>query len=279
MHKKDKSSVTFKLLGILLIAFFTVITVYPLFQTILISLKPVEEFTRNPLGFTTVIRLQNYVDAWVMGDFNTLFLNTIIVTVTTVILVIIIASPAGFTLSKLKVRGEKYIYSYFMLGMIIPIQAIMIPLMKITNVTHMNNRLSTLVLIYTGTLISFPILIYTGFYKNIPYEIIEAARIDGCNVFRLFASIIFPMTTMVNMTVAIFVGKEPWRDFFIPLLFTSDKSKRTLAIGLFTFQGSYFTNWTIIFAMIVLISLPLVLLFLFSQKAFINGVVAGSVKG
>jgi raffinose/stachyose/melibiose transport system permease protein len=219
------------------------------------------------------------VDAWVMGDFNTLFLNTIIVTAATVILVILTASPAGFTLSKLKVRGEKYIYGYFMLGMIIPIQAIMIPLMKITNITHMNNKLSTLVLIYTGTLISFPILIYTGFYKNIPFEIIEAARMDGCNVFRLFRSIIFPMTTMVNLTVAIFVGKEPWRDFFIPLLFTSDKSKRTLAIGLFTFQGSYFTNWTIIFAMIVLISLPLILLFLFSQKTFINGVIAGSVKG
>ena len=142
----------------------------------------------------------------------------------------------------------------------------------------MNNRITTLVILYAGTLISFPILIYTGFYKNIPYEIIEAARLDGCNVFMLFRKIIFPMTTSVNFTVAIFIGKEPWRDFFIPLLFTSDKSKRTLAIGLFTFQGSYFTDWTIIFAMIVLISLPLVLLFLFAQKTFVNGVIAGSVK-
>ncbi|MCK5128805.1 MAG: carbohydrate ABC transporter permease [Clostridiales bacterium] len=245
----------------------------------MISLKPVEVFTMNPLGFTTQIRLENYIDAWVKGKISIMLLNTIIVTFMTIVIVILFASPAGFALSKLKIKGEKLIYNYFLLGLIIPIQAVMIPLMKLSNMTNMTNKLSTLIIIYSGWLLCFPILLYTGFYKSIPTEVIEAARIDGCNVFSLFRRIIFPMTKSANLMVAIFTGMVPWRDFFIPLIFTTENTKRTLAIGLFNFQGSYFNDWTIIFAMVVLMSLPLILLYLFSQKAFISGVMAGSIKG
>jgi raffinose/stachyose/melibiose transport system permease protein len=279
MLRKNLSAYLLKASGLLFIALFALATIYPLAQTIMISIKPVEEFTRNPLGFPTAIRLHNYVDAWVKGDFSTLLLNTVFVTGATVLLVIFLASPAGFALSKLKLKGEKFIYNYFMLGIIIPVQTIMIPLMRIGNMTQMNNKLSTLVIVYTVILLSFPILLYTGFYKSIPYEIIEAARMDGCSIIALFGKIIFPMTASINLTVAIFVGKEPWRDFFVPLIFSSEKSKRTLAVGLFAFQGSYYNDWTIIFAMIVLISLPLVLLYIFAQKSFISGIIAGSVKG
>lgn len=270
---------TGRLLGGILVAVFALVTLYPLLVTLMISLKPVEEFTRNPLGFTLNIRWANYADAWTRGGFGTLLLNTVFVTLMTIVVVILVASPAGFTLSKLKIKGEKFIYGYFLLGLIIPIQAIMIPLMKLSNQTHMTNRLTTLVIIYAGTKLCFPILLYTGFYKSLPYEVVEAARMDGCGTVSLFARIIFPMTASANLMVAIFTGMVPWRDFFIPLVFTSDQTKRTLAVGLFSFQGSYFNDWTIIFAMVVLMSLPLIALYLFAQKSFISGISAGAVKG
>lgn len=279
MKEKDLSSRILKIFGILFIIIFFLITIFPLYQTIIISIKPVEEFTINPLSFPREIRLYNYIDAWVDGNLNTLFLNTIIVTISTVAIVILLASPAGFALAKLNLKGKKAIYNYFILGMIVPIQVIMIPLLKFSGSANLTNTLTMLIITYVGIWISFPVLMYTGFYKSIPYEIVEAAKLDGCNIFSLFARIIFPMTSSINLTVAIFVGKEPWRDFFVPLVFTTDISKRTLAMGLFSFQSSYFNDWTVIFAMIVIMSLPLVLFYAFMQKTFIKGIVGGAVKG
>lgn len=279
MKEKDLSSRILKIFGILFIIIFFLITIFPLYQTIIISIKPVEEFTINPLSFPREIRLYNYIDAWVDGNLNTLFLNTIIVTISTVAIVILLASPAGFALAKLNLKGKKAIYNYFILGMIVPIQVIMIPLLKFSGSANLTNTLIMLIITYVGLWISFPVLMYTGFYKSIPYEIVEAAKLDGCNIFSLFARIIFPMTSSINLTVAIFVGKEPWRDFFVPLVFTTDISKRTLAMGLFSFQSSYFNDWTVIFAMIVIMSLPLVLFYALMQKTFIKGIVGGAVKG
>lgn len=257
---------------------FSILTIFPLLLCLIISVKPVSEFMMDPLGLPKKILLQNYIDAWTKGDLGLLFINTIIVTASTIAAVIAIASPAGFALSKLRIKGSKWFYNYFMLGIIIPFQAIMIPLMRFAGITGMTNRLFTLIIIFTGTNLSLPILIYTGFYKSLPTEIVEAARIDGCGVIKLFGRIIFPLTTAVNMTVAIFVGKVPWSDFFIPLLFTHDKSARTLPFGLFSFQTQYFTDWTLTFAMTVIISLPLILLYVFAQKSFMEGITAGAIK-
>ncbi len=273
-----KPGKTFNFAGAIILLLASVLTIFPLLQCLLISIKPVGEFMMDPLGLPRKIRLQNYVDAWIQGDLGLLFLNTIIVTASTIAAVIAIASPAGFALSKLRIKGAKWLYNYFLLGIIIPFQAIMIPLMRFAGITGMTNKLSTLVLIFTGTNLSLPILIYTGFYKSIPMEIVEAARIDGCGVIKLFIKIIFPLTTAVNMTVAIFTGKVPWSDFFIPLVFTNDKSARTLPFGLFSFQTQYFSDWTLTFAMSVIISIPLILFYVFAQKSFMQGITAGSVK-
>lgn len=274
----ERSIKTTTILGSVILFISAALTIFPLIQGLIISLKPVSEFMMDPLGLPKKIRLQNYIDAWVQGDLGLLFVNTIIVTGATILAVIAIASPAGFTLSKLRIKGSKWIYNYFLLGLIIPFQAIMIPLMRLAGITGMTNRLSTLVLIFTGTNLSLPILIYTGFYKSIPTEVVEAARIDGCGVIKLFRKIIFPLTTAVNMTVAIFVGKVPWSDFFIPLVFTNDKTARTLPFGLFSFQTQYFSDWTLTFAMTIIISFPLILLYVFAQKSFMQGITAGAIK-
>lgn len=267
-----------KVIGMTILILLVSLTIYPLIAAILISVKPIEEFTLNPIGLPDKIRLQNFPDAWIKGKFSTLFLNSFIVTVSTIICTILLTSPAGFALAKLKMKGEKMLYNYLILGLIVPIQVIMIPLMKIARTAHMMNRISTLVIIFTATGIALPIIIYTGFYKSIPDEILEAARIDGCNVFMIFSKILFPLTGAVNATVAIFAGMNPWKDFFIPLIFSTTNESRTLPVGLFNFTGSFFNEWTTIFAAIIIQSIPLIILYILLQKTFISGVTSGAVK-
>ncbi len=268
-----------KAVSIAILLIFIVVTVYPLIQTLLISIKPIDEFTLNPVGLPNKIRLENYMDAWKGGKFDSLFLNSIIVTFFTIVFTILLASPAGFALAKLKLKGEKFIYSYLILGMIIPFQVIMVPLMKYVRMFHAINRIETLIVIYTATSIILPVVMYTSFYKSIPDEIIEAAKIDGCSIIKVFGKILFPLTPSINATVAILVGMYPWRDFFIPLLFATDEKSRTLAVGIYSFSSSFFNDWTIIFAAMVIQSIPLIILYLVFQKTFVEGITSGAVKG
>lgn len=263
----------------LLFAIFLFCSIYPLFQVILISLKSTREFTLNATGLPTTLQFSNFSTAWQKGNFSQLFLNSVIITVVTVVLSVALASPAGFALSKLKPKGARAIYYYFILGMIIPVQVIMISLIKMGQATHLNNTLLFMIFIFTATGISFPLIIYTSFYKGLPMNVIEAAKIDGCNTFQLFTRIVFPLTNSVNATVAIIAGMYPWKDLFVPLVFGDSDNLRTLTVGLMHFSSSYFTDWPTIFAGVIIISLPIVLIYLAMQRYFIEGITAGAVKG
>ena len=216
---------------------------------------------------------------WTGGNFSVLFLNTVVITVFTIIFTILLASPAGFALAKLNLKGGKLIYNYLILGMIIPFQTIMVPLMKICRQLQAFNYSFTLIAIFTATSIILPVMLYTSFYKSVPDEIVEAAKLDGCGMIRILGKILFPLTKSVNATVAIFVGMYAWRDYLIPSLFATDPNARTLVVGIYNFTGSYFNNWPVIFAAIVIQSIPLVVLFLVFQKSFVDGITSGAVKG
>jgi raffinose/stachyose/melibiose transport system permease protein len=214
---------------------FTQIAIKALLQALMLSIKTPADFTLNPVGLPKTIIFTNYLDAWNKGNFTQFAFNSVFITVITVLLTILLASPAGFALAKLKPKGGKLIYSFFILGMIIPVQVIMIPLMKMGMITHLNDTLFFMVLIFTATGLSFPLLIYTSFYKGLPMDIIEAAKIDGCNLVYLFIKIIFPLTRSVNATIAILAGMYPWKDLFIPLVFGDSVKLHTLTLGLLRF--------------------------------------------
>lgn len=279
MKNWQTSTIILKACGYIIFFLFIIAIIYPLLMTLMISVKTPADFTMNPTGMPAQIHLQNYLIAWQKGNFSLLFSNSVIITVATILLTILLASPAGFVLAKQNIKGNKLIFYYFILGMIVPVQVLMIPLLKIGQMLGIYNTLAFLILIFTATGIAFPIMIYTSFYKSLPSEILEAARIDGCNTFNLFMKVIFPLTSSVNATVAIIAGMFPWKDFFIPLVFSSEEKVRTLTIGLFKFSGNYYTEWTTVFAAIVIQSLPLILIYLAVQKSFISGVTSGAVKG
>ncbi len=279
MKKRIKKLTPISILSILFIGILFVITLYPIVFTVFVSVKTTADFTTNPTGIPTAINWQNFVDAWVGGDFSVLIPNTVIVTVSTIILTVLLSSPAGFALAKLKIKGGNIMYNYLMLGLTIPFQTIMVPLMKFCRQLNLYNHLYTLVAILTATSIILPVLLYTSFYKSVPNELVEAARLDGCSTFRIWRSVLFPLTKSTNATVAILVGMYAWREYLIPSLFATDPNYKTMVVGIYNFTGSYFNNWPVIFAAVVIQSLPLVILYLLFQKSFVEGITAGSVKG
>lgn len=279
IEKRNASATLLLVCCWLMLVGFALLILYPLLQTLLISFKSSAEFTRDPTGFPAQFRWANYGDAWVKGKMNNLFLNSIIVTAGTIVLTILLASPAGFALAKLLPRRSNVFYNYFILGLIVPFQVIMIPLLKILRPIHLINNLPSLITIFTGMSLAFAIIIYTGFYKGLPHEIIEATQLDGCNTLQLFTKIIFPLTGSVNATVAIVTGIAPWSQFLPPLIFCSDERFRTLPIGILKFSSAYYTDWTIVFAAVIMQAIPIVVLFLLMQKTFIKGITEGSIKG
>lgn len=279
MKKKIKKITPLKILAFVFIGILFVITLYPIIFAAFVSVKTAADFSTNPTGIPTAINWQNFVDAWVGGNFSVLIPNTVIVTVSTIVLTILLASPAGFALAKLKLKGGEVMYNYLMLGLTIPFQTIMVPLMKFCRQLGLYNHLYTLVAILVATSIILPVLLYTSFYKTVPNELVEAARLDGCSTFRIWRSILFPLTKSTNATVAILVGMYAWREYLIPSLFATEPNYKTMVVGIYSFTSSYYNNWPVIFAAIVIQSLPLIVLYLIFQKSFVEGITAGSVKG
>lgn len=279
MRREIKKMTPLTIVCVVFLAIMLVLTLYPLIFTVFVSVKTTADFATNPTGIPNAINWQNFVDAWIGANFSVLLPNTVIITITTVCLTILLASPAGFALAKLKLKGSNLMYNYLMLGLTIPFQTIMVPLMKFCRQLKMYNHLYTLILILTATSIILPVILYTSFYKSVPNEIVEAARLDGCSNFKIWRTILFPITRSTNATVAILVGMYAWREYLIPSLFATDPNYKTMVVGIYGFTGSYFNNWPVIFAAVVIQSLPLVILYLIFQKAFVEGITAGSVKG
>lgn len=259
--------------------FFAVIVLYPLIKMLFISLKTPQEFFTDPLGLPKKIDIINFITVWHQANMTILFINTIVITAGTIFLTIAVATPAAFAIAKFRFPGKSLIHKYFMIGLIVPIQVLMVSLMKVTRLLHLRSSPHLLLIfLFTVFSLSLAIFIYTGFFKQIPMDLLDAAVIDGAGFPRMLISIALPVSGSTSAITAILVGMNPWKDFLIPLLFTMNEESRTLSLGIQQFQSSFFTNWTLVFAMMVMQSIPMIVLFILFQKYFIKGALTGSIK-
>ena len=207
-----------------------------------------------------------------------LFLNTIVITGLTILITMFVGSLSGFVLAKYQFKGKKFFLYYFMIGLIVPIQVLMVSLLKVSRILHMQNTYALLIFLFTVFSLSLAIFLYIGFCKRIPSSLLDAAIIDGASFMQVLFHIVLPLSSTINAIVAILVGMNPWKDFLIPLLFSSDETTRTLSLGILQFQESFFTNWTLVFAMMVMQTIPILVLFVLFQRYFVKGVISGSIK-
>ncbi|MDL2237311.1 carbohydrate ABC transporter permease [Christensenellaceae bacterium OttesenSCG-928-K19] len=258
---------------------FAIIIMFPVYMVLTGSLKTERELYDNVFGLPADPQWGNYEEAFVGGGLGKYYINSIIVTGVSIVLILVLSSMAAFALTRKFTKGSKLVYLLFVIGIAIPPQVAIIQLSLQMSMMHLSNTLWALIFSHVAYELPFSVFIFYGFMQDIPYEIQEAAIVDGCNNFQLYRKVIMPLSKGPIATVIIFNLVAIWNDMIFPLVLISDNNLKTLPIGLLQFKGMYISQNTVMFAGVVLISIPLIVLYLCLQKQFIRGMSQGAVKG
>ncbi len=257
---------------------YAAIVLMPLLLVVSNALRSTREIFRNPVGLPTSPSLESFVRAWKEANFNTYFFNSLGITVASVVLATAVASLAGYILGRYKFTGSRFLSAYFLAGLMLPFRLAIVPLfLLLNNMGLIDNRMG-LILVYAATGIPFSVFILSSFFRQLPQELSEAARIDGAGEFTLFGKIMLPLVRPALATVVVFQFVPLWNDFFFPLVLLRSTEKWTLPVGMTRFFGEFQTDWSTLFAGIIITTLPLIVIFLLATKQIIAGLTAGIGK-
>lgn len=255
------------------------ITICPMLFVVLTSTKTNSEFYNNIWLLPERFAWENYEYAWNIAKIGEYFGNSIIIVVTTVVLTLIFGAFAGYALAKLKVPQSDLIMLIIFLLTMLPSEAILMPTYILMSKFKITGTFASMILPYTGWGMALTIYIYRNFFKTIPTEIIEAARIDGCSETRTFLKIVLPMMLPATATNAIFIFLGWWGEMLWASVELSTSALKTLPLGITAFVQSSGTNWGPLCAASCIILIPVILFFLFAQKYMVAGLTGGAVKG
>jgi len=258
---------------------FVILVVYPLIFVLLTSIKDSGEFYTNIWGWPSRIAIENYSYAWNIAKIGEYFVTTVIVVAITVVATLVISAFAGYALAKLRVpHADLIILLIFLLSML-PSESILMPTYLLVGKLKITGTYASLILPYIGWGLALSTYIYRNFFATVPTEMIEAARIDGCGELRIFAQIILPIVKPATATNAIFIFMSWWGEMLWASTELSASSLKTLALGITAFVQSAGTDWGPLCAASAIILIPIVVVFLFTQKYVVSGLTGGAVKG
>jgi raffinose/stachyose/melibiose transport system permease protein len=263
----------------LLLSCFAVVILYPFVLMVFGSLKSQTAFLANPVSLPTTFDLSNYQFAWNEAHIPEFAFNSLIVATGTVFLTLVSGSMAAFALSRIRFRGRIWIYSAFVALLTIPVQIYIIPLYVLVVRAHLSNSLFGLILPYTAGSLPLAVFLLKTYFDQLPSELMDAARLDGCDNRMILLKVVLPLSGPVLSTVTIFTFVQSWNEFFLALVFIHNPDLQTLPLGLQAFfVNQYETQFPQLFATLALSIAPVVLVYLFLQKQFIAGLTAGAVK-
>ena len=257
---------------------YAAVAILPLLTMVLNSFRTNSELVSEPLGLPAEPSLAAYQEAWIEASFSTYFWNSIVVTVGSVALSTIVSLLAAYALARSRSRLMGVIEQVFVSGLMMPVFLMIVPIFYLLDAIGMVSTRTGLVLVYAAVSIPFSVFVLGTFFRQLPGELEEAARIDGAGPLRMFWSVMLPLVRPAVATVVVFRFVPIWNDFFYPLILVRDRTKYTLPVGLTTFFGEYQTSWSTLFAGLVIATLPLVVLFLLATKQIISGLTAGMGK-
>jgi N-acetylglucosamine transport system permease protein len=240
-----------------------------------------EIFSDHMFKFKSGFHFENYVKAWNTQKVSVFFMNSLLYTLVSCTAIILIASPAAYTLSRFRFPGCTLIQNMFAAALGIPVIMIIMPLFGLVTALHLTNSRWMLIFLYTAMNIPFGIFFLLAFFKNLSFTYEEAASIDGCPPIRTFWLIMFPLVQPGIITVSIFNFITIWNEYFMSLIFANKSSVRPVAVGLYSMIQSmrYTGDWGGMFASVVIVFLPTFLLYIFLSEKIIAGVTAGAIKG
>lgn len=262
-----------------ILAVLAVLVSIPVIYALLSSFRSYAEITMDPMALPTSFSLDNYVQLFQQTDFGEAILNTLIITVSTVVLLVALVPMAAYGIERIGGRASRIIYILFIAGLMIPFQVRMIPLVKGMDSVGLYGSLTSVILVHLGGAASFGVLLYCSFIKSIPTEVEEAAHVDGAGKFRTFWAIVFPMLLPVTSAFVIIQALGLWNDFFIPLVFLDSSSAGTINVAINRMVGLLTSQWQLIYTGAILAIIPSVAIFAAFQRYFIKGMSIGAVKG
>ncbi len=256
------------------------ISIFPLYWMLTFSLKTNNEiFGENVVGLPKYWVWENYTRALNTGDMPRYFLNSVVVAVSTILITLAAAVMATYAMTRLVWKGRKTMNKFFMLGLTIPIHSSIVPLYTTLSKLHMLSTYWALIIPYSAFSLAMGILISTGFMGDIPYDLDEAAFIDGCGVWGIFLRIIAPLMLPAVATVGIYTFLQCWNELMFANVFISKDAYKTLPVGVQALSGQYTTDWGPIGAALSLATIPTLLVYVFLSKRIRDSFIAGAVKG
>lgn len=260
-----------------------VFTLYCLIAVILIgnmivsSFKTKHDLLFNTFGLPTKITFENYRQVLIEDSLYRNFLNSIILTMCSILSLVFISSMTAYGLARYRFKGRNVLELYFLLGLMFPIQIAILPLFIIMRTLSLTNTFLGMVLLYTANM-SFSLFIFTQFFKELPTALHESAIIDGAGEFAIYWRIMMPISKPVLFTVMTVSFVQIWNDFYLPLVFLTKRSLHTLTLAIYQYLANFLAYWNFVFAAATLALIPVIIIFLVFSNQIISGLAAGSIK-
>lgn len=257
-----------------------IIFLAPIFIVINYSFKTKKElYLSSPLSLPETLNFDNYIKAFQKLDMVITFTNTLLYTVISVLILALLCGVTAWAIARCKHKFFKFLYVYFIVGILIPYQALFLPIYIIGFNLKLTNTRYGIIFMYIATTISFGVFLMTSFMSTVPVELEEAARIDGCSIIKTYFKIVFPLLKPAMATLIIMQSFQIWNDYLLASLFVSKKQLKTLTVAIQSLFSAQTSDYTTAMAAIVISILPIAILFISLQKYFIKGMTVGAVKG
>lgn len=268
----------FNIFSTTVLSVLTIIFVFPFYWIMTGAFKTqADAVKRPPQWWPTDPSWINFKQLLIQNPAGQWLLNSVLICVFTMLLVCVTSSLAGYVLAKKRFYGQTFLFSVFIVAMALPKQVILVPLVRMISAMNLHDNLAAVILPLVGW--PFGVFLMKQFSENIPTELLESARIDGCNELRTFISIAFPIVKPGFAALAIFTFINTWNDYFMQLIMLSSRRNLTISLGVAALQAELSTNYGLIMAGAALSAVPIVTVFLIFQKSFTQGITMGAVKG
>ena len=252
----------------------------PVFVIINYSFKTKKElYMESPLSLPNSFNFDNYIKAFNKLDMVTTFSNTLLYTAVSVLILAVLCGTTAWAIARCKHKFFKFCYIYFIIGILIPYQALFLQVFIIGHKLNLINTRYGIIFMYVATGISFGVFLMTSFMSTVPIELEESARIDGCSVFMTYFKIVMPLLKPAMATLIIMQAFQIWNDYLLASLYVSDKKLKTLTVAIQSLFSAQTSDYLTAIAAIVISVLPIAILFISLQKYFIKGMTVGAVKG
>ncbi len=258
---------------------FVIVWLLPVFGALLTSFRTMDDLTANGFwSLPTELSFEYFGEAWTRGMLGKYMYNSFVITIPAIAGTLFLSSLCGFALAAYRFKGNFFIYIMFVAGMLLPFQLLMLPVFKLSNFLKIYNSYWALIMIHMVFQLGFCTFFLRNFMMTVPSQLAEAARIDGCSEFGIYAKVYLPLSLPAMAAVGTLEFTWIFNDYLWALVLLKDNSLKPVTTGLLTLQGQYISSWNILVAGSLLAAIPTVVVFIFLQRYFIEGLTMGSGK-